>query len=191
MSQELTDNLPGIWGLGELVYRCAIYISPLWGFLGRARCPITAGGETPPLRFRFIFCTFFLREPLSFRCLYDFVGSVSGMGIAVDKGSNIMTTVEPARAFLNDSAHRLARIDRRAHCLSVRPTRLTHPVESLKNDLLSNRVPPLRVPHRSCVRGPPVRQTTDQFRQLRRWLQRRLPPPYLRSSRRGSVFALA
>ena len=25
-----------LWGLEELVYRCAIHISPLWGFVGRA-----------------------------------------------------------------------------------------------------------------------------------------------------------
>ena len=168
MSQELTDNLPGIWGLGELVYRCAIYISPLWGFLGRARCPITAGGETPPLRFRFIFCTFFLREHLSFRCLYDFVGSVSGMGIAVDKGSHIVATVKPADPFLDDSAHRLARINGCAHCYSVSMARLTYSVESFKYNLLRNRVSFCAFPHRSCARGRRVPQTTDQFPQLQR-----------------------
>ena len=30
-----------LWGLGELVYRYAIHISPLWGFVSWTRCPPT------------------------------------------------------------------------------------------------------------------------------------------------------
>ena len=35
MSQELTDNPPGIWGLGEVVSLCAIHLSPRWGSVDR------------------------------------------------------------------------------------------------------------------------------------------------------------
>ena len=32
-------HLSPLWGLGELVCRCTIHLSPRWGFVSRARCP--------------------------------------------------------------------------------------------------------------------------------------------------------
>ena len=63
------------------------------------------------------------------------------MGIAVDKGSDIVTAVQPTSAFFNDCSHRFAWIDRRAHRLPVSATRLTYSIKGFKNDPLRNRMP--------------------------------------------------